>query len=126
MTHQTKKTLKIIAVGLISISLFFTIKAFLAQEVKRKKVAEEIKNLQEQAASLDQKNKQLSDSLAFLDTNAYKEKVAKESLNMKQDGEVAISFIPEVDNGNNQPKNDQKPVSNPLKWWYYFFSRDNE
>jgi cell division protein FtsB len=84
MTHQTKKTLKIIAVGLISISLFFTIKAFLAQEVKRKKVAEEIKNLQEQAASLDQKNKQLSDSLAFLDTNAYKEKVAKESLNMKQ------------------------------------------
>jgi hypothetical protein len=45
MTHQTKKTLKIIAVGLISISLFFTIKAFLAQELKRKKVAEEIKNL---------------------------------------------------------------------------------
>jgi cell division protein FtsB len=126
MTHQTKKTLKIIAVGLISISLFFTIKAFLAQELKRKKVAEEIKNLQEQAASLDQKNKQLSDSLAFLDTNAYKEKVAKESLNMKQNGEVAISFIPEVDNSNNQPKNDQKPVSNPLKWWYYFFSRDNE
>lgn len=126
MTHQTKKTFKIIAVGLISISLFFTIKAFLAQEIKRKKVAEEIKNLQAQAASLDQKNRQLSDSLAFLDTNAYKEKVAKESLNMKQDGEVAISFIPEVDNGNNQPKNDQKPVPNPLKWWYYFFSRDNE
>lgn len=126
MSHQTKKTLKIIAVGLIFISLFFTIKAFLAQEIKRKKVAEEIKSLQEQAASLDQKNKQLSDSLAFLDTNAYKEKVAKESLNMKQDGEVAISFIPEVDNGNNQPKNDEKPVPNPLKWWYYFFSRDNE
>ncbi len=126
MNHQTKKTFKIILLGLILISLFFTVKAYWAQEQKRKKVAEEIKNLQDQATSLEQKNKQLSDSLAFLDTNAYKEKVAKESLNMKQNGEVAISFIPEEDSGNNQTTNDQKPVPNPLKWWYYFFSRDNE
>jgi cell division protein FtsB len=86
---------------------------------KRQLIQREIDSLVQQQGELEQKNRELEESLDLLGTQNYKEKLAREQLNLKKEGEIVINF-PEPKE--NLPANNQVAAeTNPQKWWRYFF-----
>ncbi len=86
---------------------------------KRRLIQQEIKSLQEQQRTLQGANKELEDSLAFLDTQNYQEKFARQQLNLKEDGEIVVNFeTPQVAEA---PPTPAATETNAHKWWRYFF-----
>ncbi len=90
----------------------------LKQWQQRHAIDKQIAALKAQEQQLDQKNKDLEQSLQYFSSDNYKEKLAREQLGLKKDGEIVVNF-PNLNasaQGNQQPK-----ASNPQKWWQYFF-----
>lgn len=74
----------------------------------------------EQEASYRKKNNELSQTLSYLNSPDFKEKLAREQLNLKKNGEVVYSFSEKnsqqrpADNGQEQDR------PNYQKWIFYF------
>lgn len=122
-TPQIPKNYKtIVLIGLICLAVFFG-KVHFEQWEKRKQINNEIEALLSQERQLQQKNKDLSESLSYLTTSDYKEKIAKEQLHLKKDGELVYNFTePQpTNNQNNQTNKSSSPGSRAEKWWLYFF-----
>lgn len=111
---------KLILAGLIII-LLFLIKIQVSQWQKKQTVSNEIAKLTAQQQEMEQKNTDLSQSLAYLSSENYKEKVAREQLNFKKDGEIVVRFTDPiiVNQSSNEHKTDDS--SNLKDWLYYFF-----
>lgn len=87
----------------------------------RKKVEKQIQALKAEAAQVDEKNKQLEESLKYLSTNAATERLARQQLNLKREGEIAVVFM-----ANGKPEGGQEASTVPpepywRQWWNYFF-----
>ncbi len=93
----------------------------LMQWQERRKIDNEINHLQEQKAELEQHNQALEQSLNYFSTDNYREKLAREQLGLKKDGEIVVNF-PAV---GTQIQEDlpQPSKSNPQKWWEYIFNQ---
>lgn len=98
----------------------------ISQWLKKRSVDKEIAQLNAQAEELEKKNKEISDSLSFLNTQDYQEKIAREQLNLKKEGELVFDtsadqnyFISQTNN-NKEEKNED---SNLIKWYNYFFKK---
>jgi len=89
----------------------------------RRSIQHEIDSLQQQASDLEQKNKQLSDSLSYLDTANYKEKIARQQLNLKKDGEIVVNFPAGITLNNETANKGSLSKNNIYKWWSYFFNK---
>lgn len=93
----------------------------LQQWKQRKTIDNEINHLIQQQAELEQHNQALEQSLHYFSTDNYKEKLAREQLGLKKEGEIVINYptngIVEEKPENTQPKN------NPQKWWEYIFKK---
>lgn len=91
---------------------------------KRSKYNKEIAELQKQEQELVAKNQTLQDSLDYFNNNEYKEKIARQQLNLKKDGEIVVNY-PAIKE--NTEQHEQKPPEpkNPEKWWNYFFNKQN-
>ncbi len=92
----------------------------LQQWQQRRKINTEIKHLQEEQASLEERNTALQQSLQYFGSNNYQEKLAREQLGLKKEGELVINFPPggipsEVKTETPNPQN------NLHKWWQYLF-----
>lgn len=113
---QSKIFLMLVLILLISVgSLEFK------QWQQRRAVNQEIESLMAQERELQQKNKDLESSLNFLTSDEYREKIARQQLNLKKDGEIVVNFPkPELAQAGNGTAPSAK--SNPLKWWDYLFS----
>lgn len=85
---------------------------------KRQLIALEIEQIKQQQAEVQQKNLDLENSLNLLNTQDYKERVAREQLNLKKEGEVVVNFPPGLGSHN---QTSQIRETNPQKWWRYFF-----
>ena len=48
----------------------------------------EVAEVTEEARQYEEKNKELSESLAFLQSTASRERIARQQLNMKKEGEI--------------------------------------
>ena len=79
----------------------------------------------EEIANLRKENEQMTDYINYLRSDIFKEKKAKQILNLKNDGEVVVVF---EDNGeefttysNTSKKEYLSTLSNKDKWWEYFF-----
>jgi len=89
---------------------------------KRRQIQREINEITQQQQAYEQKNKDLENSLSLLNTANYKDKVEREQLNLKKDGEIVVNFPPPLpptvsaDQGAGQ--------TNPQKWWHYFFGHN--
>lgn len=111
--------------------LLLLLAALAANEYKqyrqRLAIEKEIQSIIAQGEALQAKNRQLSDSLNYLNTDSYKERLAREQLNLKKPGEIVVNFA----NLKAQPQNAEaqaqnSPKQNAVKWWNYFFgTRDN-
>ena len=66
-----------------------------------------------------QKNKDLAQSLQYFSSDSYKEKLAREQLGLKKEGEIVISFPANINPPNDNSQAEE--LSNPQKWWQYLF-----
>lgn len=91
---------------------------------KRAKYNSEKAELQRQEQELVAKNKTLQDSLEYFNNEEYMEKLAREQLNRKKDGEIVVNFPPSSPAAGEQ-KQQEPELKNPQKWWNYFFNHSN-
>ncbi len=91
---------------------------------KRAKYNKEIAELQKQEQELIEKNQALKDSLEYLNNDEYREKIARQQLNLKKEGEIVVNFPPAITAPSPEDTRPD-PETNPQKWWKYFFSKQN-
>lgn len=110
-----------VIITLVIIFIFLSITEF-GDWQKKRQVDNEIAELTKQAADLEQKNNQISNSLSFLNSNNFKEKIAREQLNLKKEGELVYDTTPAPNLPGSQNSADTTaPESNAKKWYSYFF-----
>ena len=122
----------LISVGVLGASFFLSIPAF--KEMQRSKAIEkEINALKEEAEKISKENNFLREQVQYLESDHYKERLAKDKLNLRNPGEkiVMVQPVSEKDKdikgvtsdrvGGSDEKEDNN-MSNFKKWWEYFFN----
>ncbi len=98
---------------------------------RNKRIAEEIRVLQEEANHIDQENQRLRDKIEYLQSDSFREQEAKRVLEYRKIGEKVViirdrgtdrggdsrNFLPEPHSFSGESANEP----NYLKWWYKFF-----
>ncbi|MFA5412977.1 MAG: septum formation initiator family protein [Patescibacteria group bacterium] len=108
------------------IVLGFLIFSFGKKFLESGEIDEEIKTTGEEIARLEEKDEELQDFLDFLNTDAFLEQEARLKFNLQKPGESVV-IIPgaggERELGENAAgmEGENKILSNPKKWWNYFF-----
>ena len=94
----------------------------LGRETYRKyQVQEKIDELQQEVTSLEQNNQELNDMIAFLQTDEYRERQARQKLDLQKEGEQVV-IVPELEDVEEEvDKGTEIALSNSEKWWNYFF-----
>lgn len=91
------------------------------------KVRQEIESLKEEVNNLQTKKLESMEILKYVTSEDFVEEKARIELNMKQPGEnVIILDNVDVDNKKSElnTETDEKHLSNPIKWWYYFIHKN--
>ncbi len=91
----------------------------------RSSVNSEIEKLSKQADQIQKNNQDLQEMIAYLNTDSYKEKTAREQLNLRKDGETVYSFAtPPAQAPDPEQAREARLAteSNIAKWWEYFFN----
>ena len=98
------------------------------ETIRKRQVEQEIGKLKEEASKIEKENVELSDKVAYLNSNDYKEKEAKDKLNLQSPGENVVIVKPGVVSQGQNVQEDTVggkkvivKVSNLQKWWDYFF-----
>lgn len=108
-------------VALFLLAIFFGNLKY--NQYKTKKAIErEKQNLISQANSLGKKNRELGESLNYLNSKNFKEKIAREQLNLKKEGESVYSFTESKTLQGNSLASDINTKTNYEKWLEYFFN----
>jgi len=93
----------------------------LQQWQQRRKIDSEISHLMSEQANLEQRNQALAESLEYFSSDNYQEKLAREQLGLKKDGEIVINF-PAGGIITQPEQQTPPPESNPKRWWKYIFN----
>lgn len=109
-----------LVIGLLIIALIGVGYMEFSQYRRRAAVQHEINNLSAQARELEGKNKDIAESLQLLNDPIYREKMAREQLNVKKEGEIVVNFPAQI-NPTTQSAAENPGETNPQKWWRYFF-----
>lgn len=111
--------------GAVALLLFFLVSEY-GQLRQRYSVNKEIQALKNQSDELRRTNKEMQDLIAYFNTDDYKEKSAREQMNLKKEGEFVYSFAAQDDLNQQSQTTKQEATeaeqSNPAKWWNYFFN----
>jgi cell division protein FtsB len=116
---KQKLSSKVVILGLIILALFLGDLKF-RQWLSQRSIGVEEQNLKNQANTLQKKNNELNQSLSYLSSTDFKEKVARQELGYKKDGETVYGFT-QGSGTSTQAENTQAAPSNAQKWWDYFF-----
>lgn len=134
--QETKKgpfLLKVlIFIGLASLILI--VSSLLKETYKKNRIRKEIETLEAQAKEIDRENFEIQERLAYLESEAYKKKEAKEKLGLQDPGESVVfiksKIIEQIENTNVSEEKDfslkterVSEIPNFLKWWRYFFDQ---
>ncbi len=96
------------------------------QRTQRQGITGEIGQLQQQQRGLEQKNQELSDSLQYLTSAGYKDRIARQQLGLKKNGEVVYGFAAGTgDTAVVAPTNKAPSASHLEAWWLYLFHNAN-
>jgi cell division protein FtsB len=112
---------KMVLLALLGIFVFIG-QLHVAQWQRKREIAKEIEKLTSQERDLAQKNQELSDSLRYLQTTNFQERIAREQLELKKEGETVVRFqdAPKVlGQTTNQAETGNR--NNIEKWLAYFF-----
>ena len=88
---------------------------------KEAAIEDEKKRLTEQQDQLMKKNKEFSDSLQYLTSDDFRDRAARQQLNLKKNGEIVYNFTVAAATATPLAVADTETASNPAKWWKYFF-----
>ena len=116
----TKQTLSSkLALTALVILLIFLGDIELRQWRDQRAIEKQKQSLEQQVALVQKKNDDLNQSLQYLSSASFKEKVAREQLSLKKNEEQVYSFTtgPALTNNDSGAK-----VTNAKKWWDYFFT----
>lgn len=112
--------------------LIFATAATLNEMRRRHSINTEIKNLREEIAQLEQQNYELSKLLSYMKTESFIERESKEKLGFAKPGEKVV-VVPgaaeiepaagHVDAAEKQDQFSIDELSNPHRWWVYFFGQ---
>lgn len=102
----------------IALLLLLSISLTRAQ-LKDRAIRAEIAALQAQATALEKEQEGLTQLMALLQTPQFFEQEARKTLGYVKPGEQVV-VIEQQDKQDAHNKQD-KPLSNPKKWWVYFF-----
>lgn len=87
------------------------------------KVEQDIKKLQDDISSLERKKLESMEVLSYVMSDRFVEEKARMELNLKKPDEKMIIVADETSEVSEvvEPVNSSgQPLSNPLKWWYFF------
>ena len=115
---------KIAICGLLILLLFLADLKYRQYQAQRE-IQQQSQSLQKQADALQKKNDQLNQSLSYLNSPDFKERVAREDLGLKKSGETVYSFGSAQTGNNTQIPQTQDKPSNFQKWWNYFFTAND-
>ena len=93
------------------------------------KIRQEINVLQDEVKRLEHKKLESMEILKYVTSDAFVEEKARTELNLKKPGEnVMVVTNPEVEKsplllGEGEGEV-SSPLSNPVKWWYFFTRRE--
>jgi len=103
---------------------------------QRYKINQQVKQLQQEIANIQNKNELLKQSISYLESNQFVEEQARLKLGLKKEGESVAVIETQPNQGNKQNEiattsifnipglatvQQVKPVTNQQKWWKYFF-----
>lgn len=111
---------KFFFIALISSAIFFAKQEY-SQYKSQKAIESEKNKITAQIKELNEKNDQLKQSLTYLNSNSFKERLAREQLNLKKPDEQIFSFSETAAQADSNPE-EKTEISNPKKWFQYFFS----
>lgn len=126
---KNKKTLAAKFFMFAGIVALITIAVFLGKEFYRKRqIQSEINNLQAEAARINRENLRIGDKITYLESRDYQQREAKDKLNLQNPNENVVVIKPGVTKGQPAANKDAPSalmptpeISNPKKWWNYFF-----
>lgn len=90
--------------------------------LQKMQVDAEISKLEQQAAELSDSNQSLSELIKYMNTQEYKEKEAREKLNLKRPGEQVVVLPAQGEDKVLGAQTETENLSNPKKWLNYFFN----
>jgi cell division protein FtsB len=120
----------LISISAVGAIIFFSIPTL--KEMRRSNAIEmEIENLREEAVRISADNSFLADQVKYLRSDHYKERLAKDKLNLRNPGEQVVIVQPST-RGDDISQNEEENtgeigsdivgnISNFQKWWRYFF-----
>jgi len=99
---------------------------------KRYEIQKEIQTIQSEIESAEGQNKELTQLIEYLATDSFREKMARQKLNLKREGETVIAIPVKKESEKSilgsVPSEELEAISvkskfdNPKKWWQYLFS----
>jgi cell division protein FtsB len=97
--------------------------------IEQRGVRQEIAALEKEIENLENKNRELSELLKYLNTDSFLEEEARLKLSLQKPGESVV-IIPEKDLLNktqveNFKNETDRKDTNLHKWWNYFFRKQN-
>ncbi len=108
------------------IVLGFLIFSFGKKFLESREIDNEIREAGDEIARLEAKDGELENFLDFLSTDDFLEQEARLKFNLQKPGESVV-IVPganaarENGEGKNAAASEDKNLSNPQKWWNYFF-----
>lgn len=119
---------------LAGVGLIFALSFSVYREIEKKKAVQaEIEALQREAEKISRENSDIAEKISYLESRDYKEREAKEKLNLQSPDETVVVITPNSrqESRENVPEKSVKNItevdnnfeetSNPHKWWNYFF-----
>jgi cell division protein FtsB len=107
--------------------------ALSASVYKNYQIDQHIKNFEQENKKIADENYEKSNDFKYYTSDAYAEKIAKQNFGKKNPGEEVI-ILPKTEEDNVVMESDQiaevdlknkNKMSNPQKWWIFFFSRNS-
>ena len=112
---------KIAFIGIFIVFLLFAFN-FFKEYNRNRQLNEEIKKLEASAKELEAKNLAILNLAKYLDTEEFLESEARTKLGLQKPGERAIMVnIPGFAETSSTVKDAGGLLTNPVKWWKYFF-----
>lgn len=113
----------------ITLFLLFGLTVFLTRQKyiqfrQNQLVEGEKQKIQSQIEALEKKNKEIASSLSYFKSEGFKQRVAREQLNLKQPDEQVFSFREARGAAGAAPAEVPKNVSNPIKWLKFFSGQE--
>ena len=111
-------------VGILAVLCLFGFNLF-REYNRNRQLNAEIKKLESLAKDLESKNLAILNLAKYLDTEEFLENEARTKFGLQKDGEKAIIVsVPDAVGATNTAVAADGILTNPLKWWKYFFGSE--